>query len=482
MRPARTWPALLVATLVVFLIGWWLVPRPGAFPHASESAIVAFAAKATPTRPDYLGLTGYFVEGFLTYASAEFATADYPGYRSSHGALSDRIEGFSRMAPLMAAWLNAESASSMRLPSGRVVDIAGLLSSALTAGTDPASPEYWGELQDLDHRIVEASDVALALWLSRHQVWDRLPRPTRERITAWLNRVNRVEAFDNNWQLFGAIVNAVLKALGEPYDDGELRRHVLRVKSFYRGDGWFTDGPNGPFDYYNAWGFHYHLSWLHRIDPSLEPDFIPSALTEFGKRLVYLITPYGFPIMGRSICYRVGVSAPVIFAARMAPGVVSPRLARRALDATWTFFLGHGAARNGRITQGYCGDDPRILDGYSGPASCLWSLRSLVAAYTFPADSEFWTAPPEPLPVEVGDYELVWNTPGFRVTGTQATANVRLTRLAPPPNPEPVVRPYTLFARAEELLRGGIRRPGNGEAKYRRAYYDARPPFCACRN
>src|SRR5262249_47660424 len=148
MRSFRAWSALLAGTLVVLLVVWWFVPHPGAFPRSSESVIVTFGAKTTPTRRDYLDLTGYFVEGFLTYASAEFATADYPGYPSWHGALPDRIEGFSRVAPLMAAWLSAESTDSMRLPSGRLVDIAGLLSSALTTGTDPASPHYWGEFQD----------------------------------------------------------------------------------------------------------------------------------------------------------------------------------------------------------------------------------------------------------------------------------------------------------------------------------------------
>ena len=36
---------------------------------------------------------------------------------------------------------------------------------------------------------------------------------------------------------------------------------------FYLGDGWFTDGPDGPVDYYNAWGFYYHIGWIHRMNP-----------------------------------------------------------------------------------------------------------------------------------------------------------------------------------------------------------------------
>ena len=66
------------------------------------------------------------------------------------------------------------------------------------------------------------------------------------------------------------------------------------------------------------------------------------------------------------------------------------------------------------------------------------------------------------------------------MSGTHATADVRLTRLVAPPNADPALQPYTLLAKAQDLLRGGSRRPDNYEARYRRAHYDTRPPFCGC--
>src|SRR5207248_770688 len=81
----------------------------------------------------------------------------------------------------------------------------------------------------------------------------------------------------------------------------------------------------------------------------------------------------------RSACYRMAAPVPLLLeqfdAVHGQPGE-----ARRALDATWEYFLQHNGAKDGNITQGYCGSDARVLDNYSGPASCLWGMRSLIAA------------------------------------------------------------------------------------------------------
>src|SRR5690606_41711400 len=87
------------------------------------------------------------------------------------------------------------------------------------------------------------------------------------------------------------------------------------------------------------------------------------------------------PIVGRSRSYRLVRPAPLVAAAVVAPGRIPPGEAMRALDATWSRFVPRGAVVEGRITQGICADDPALLDGYSGPGSCLWSLRSLLVAY-----------------------------------------------------------------------------------------------------
>ena len=134
----------------------------------------------------------------------------------------------------------------MTLPSGHKVDVANILETGVLAGTDPKHEDYWGDITDRDQRIAEAADVALALWLSRAIVWEKLDVGQRQQIVDWLLQVNGKTMADNNWHLFVAQVNVALQALGAQHDAAAIDQHLARTLEFYRGDGWFTDGPKGP--------------------------------------------------------------------------------------------------------------------------------------------------------------------------------------------------------------------------------------------
>ncbi len=463
---------------------WWLYNQPylaaNDFPRQSEAVIADFAATQAPTREDYRQLVGYFVDGFLTYAAPRFTGAHYPGLPSGYAERVQDMEAFTRIAPLLAVWLKWSDGETMTLPSGRVVNIAEILKSGVLVGTDAASDAYWGDIQDRDQRLAEAADVALALWISREKLWDKLAVAQRGQIARWLNQVNGKQIADNNWHLFSAQVNVALQALGAPYDQQAIETHLARVRTFYRDDGWFADGVDGPVDFYNAWGFQYQMGWIQRMNPELLDDLLDESLPLFSADLLHLLGPHGFPIMGRSVCYRLAVTSPLIFASQSHPDVVAPPQARRALDLTWRYFLSHGAARDGRITQGYCGDDPAMLDNYSGAGSCLWSLRSLIAALDLPDHSPFWREPAAPLPVELGDFERSIAGGTLRARGDKATGNVTLITTNALPDEATRIQPFTFKARLKSYLLGGGRRPHNEEAKYRRAEYSSNEPFCGC--
>jgi hypothetical protein len=477
--------------LIVVLAGalaagayWYVYRAPysaaSRFPSASESAVSRFAAKPNPARSDYLTLAGYLIEGFLTYSRPSHALADYPGLPAGGARKADQFEGFSRIAPLLGVWLEHAASPKLTLPSGREVDVAQILESAVLAGTDPKHADYWGDITDRDQRIAEAADVALALWLSRATVWDRLDAEKRRQVAAWLLQVNGKQIADNNWHLFTAQVNVALQALGAEFDAAAIDRHLARTLEFYGGNGWFTDGPDGPVDYYNAWGFYYHIGWIHRMNAGLLRDTVDKALPVFAADLVHLLGPNGMPVFGRSVCYRMAVSAPLVFASSLHPDALPPAQARRALDLTWGFFLEHGALRDGRITQGYCGDDAAILDNYSGPASCLWSVRSLIAALDVPQDAAFWSEPAAPLPVEVADFSRSIANGKWLVRGDAATGDVTLVNPAPLPEAKTQLESFGFTDRVLSVVRGGPRRPPNEDAKYGRASYGSRQPFCGC--
>jgi hypothetical protein len=476
---------VLLAGVLATAGGLWYVYRApfaaaARFPSASESAVASFAAKPSPSRADYESLVGYVVEGFLTYATPSRALAKYPGLPAGGARKAEEFEGFSRIAPLLGVWLEHAANAPLKLPSGREADAAQILRSAVLAGTDRNHADYWGDITDRDQRIAEAADIALALWLSRAAVWDRLEDSQRRQITEWLLQVNGKKIADNNWHLFVVQVNVALQALGAEADAAAIERHLARTLQFYRGDGWFSDGPEGPVDYYNAWGFYYHIGWIHRMNAGLLQKTVDDALPLFATDLLHLLGPNGMPVFGRSVCYRMAVSAPLIFASTLHPDTVAPAQARRALDLTWDFFLEHGALREGRVTQGYCSDDAAVLDNYSGPASCLWSLRSLVAALDLPRDAAFWSQPAAPLPVEQGDFERRIAGGRWLARGDLSSKDVTIVNPTPMAEARTRMDRFGVIDRILSIVRGVPRRPSNEGAKYGRASYRSVEPFCGC--
>jgi hypothetical protein len=449
------------------------------FPTAAEKLLADFRKNDSPSQQAYANLFRYFMTGFMTYRSRCGAHADYAGLGSYNGPAMDRLEGFSRIAPLAAAWLHGHRDTNIQLADGQPLDLVAILKAGLLAGTDPTSREYWGRIKHWSQAIVEAADIALVLWLTRAQLWDTLGRDERKRIGDWLIQVNGKRIPDNNWHLFPVQVNAVLAALGAPHDAVEMEQHYQRVKSFYRDQGWFRDGEaedTPGFDYYDAWSFHYHLQWLRRIAPELDGPFIDQTFREFVATYKYFISPTGFPMLGRSTCYRMAAPVPLVLAQQSHADVVSPGEARRALDVVWQYFIAHGALSRGNVTQGYFGHDPRLLEPYSGPASCLWSLRSLVAAFTLPDEHIFWRARPEPLPVEKGDYRIAIKSTGWDIVGDRASGVVTIeTRHTT----NPALEPVSLTDRLLDPFSRQPRRPNNIPAKYNRARYVSTSPYNA---
>lgn len=447
------------------------------FPNEAEGWLEPFReARGHPQPEDYAGLVRYFAQAWVTYRSQGGAAADFPGYPSWSGVDCDRLEGFSRMMPLFGAWVQGGRSAQLRLVDGQV-DVTAEFRRGLLTGTDPEHAEYWGPMSGTSNqRIVEAADVALALWLFREAVWETLEAEQRGQVLHWLAEAEEQEGLDNNWQLFFVLIDRVLAALGEPARIPSARRRYERVKTFYGGHGWFRDGPQGQVDYYNAWGFHYALAWIDRIDPVWDHEFITTARKRFLEDFVHLVTPEGFPVLGRSVIYRLAVASPLILGCEDPGAPVSCGQARRALDASWGHYIRQGAVRAGQLTQGYYREDVRLLDPYSGPASPLWSLRSLVAALAYPDAHEFWQSAPEPLPVERGDFQVRLVDPCWEVRGQQATGEVVVEVLDNDAGACPTLPP---LSRRERWQRAGGKapRPRAGEAAYGRRHYSNRQPF-----
>ncbi|SDB58171.1 hypothetical protein SAMN05660653_02938 [Desulfonatronum thiosulfatophilum] len=379
--------------------------------------------------------------------------------------------------PCFGAWCASGRNPEIILAEGTRLSLPEEFKRGLLSGTDPRASTYWGDMPGKSNqRIVEAADIALALWLFRDSVWEGLTIHQRKAVVDWLSLVDGRPGLDNNWHLFFVLIDRVLTALGYPARIRGVRERFERVKDFHLGDGWFRDGPSGHVDYYNAWGFHYALTWINRIDPQWDSAFTQNTQQKFLKTYRYLIGPHGLPILGRSVHYRIAASAPLVAGAERNPETVSPGEARHALDVTWRYFLARGALRKGVVTQGYHGTDPRIFDPYAGPSSSLWSLRSLVMAFYYPPNHLFWSEPAQPLPVEQNDFELHIDGPGWKVTGERATGTITIEVLGNPLGALPLA-PFSRMDALKNLAFGQPPRPNNLQARYGRRFYRSDRPF-----
>lgn len=434
----------------------------------------AFKRKTSSEPPfvRYQALFDYFTYGFIKYRSPNGALVYYPGALSSKGRKINALEGFARYFPLAASWISGGNNNNVILDNKKI-DLVALLHEGIVAGTNTKNKEYWGNIKNRDQRIVEAADIALGLWISRDYIWKTFSSIEKKQIAIWLNQAMDKEFENNNWNLFPIIIHKSLESLGfnnKVNDKRIAEAYINYKKQFYLGEGWFNDPPNG-IDYYNAWAIHYSLFWLDQIDPQFDPVFIRNTHKEFLEFYRYLFSENGFPIMGRSSCYRMAAPAPLVTGALIIPNEVSPGLAFRALDLTWSFFIKENSLQKGTVTQGYLEPDMSLLDSYSGAGSCQWSLRSLIVAFYVDNYITLWNSPEAKLPIEIDDFSVVNKSIGWRINGDNSTQTIELEILNNQEKNHPELIRYGLTNKIKEFIAHRPIRPNNHNALYNRHLY-----------
>ena len=398
--------------------GWNRFVHASTQEGAAEFAVKReFLSQSSSDEQRYDALFRYFLSGAIRFTDVPGSRIQYPGEPSVNGYAATGLEGFDRTGVLFAAWIASGRDPIIVDPArGESVDLVAYLRRGILAGTDRNSSGYWGKIRSRDQRIVEAADVARIIWITRAQIWQQLDRTQQAQVAAWLQQVDGLKTPQNIWLLFPVTVDLVLRALGVAGADPATNPNYQQFKRNYLGNGWFADPPMG-VDFYNTWGTSYELFWITSIDPQFDRDFIRSSLAQSADLTAHLIATDGIPMMGRSLCYRTAVPVPLLAENLLDDRQVDPGLARHALDVVWRHFVAHGALQDGALTQGYYRTDLRFVDYYSGPGSCHWGLRSLVLAFLHAPGSDFWRAQPQLLPVELGDYRLVYERLGWIVSG-----------------------------------------------------------------
>jgi hypothetical protein len=344
----------------------------------------------------------------------------------------DAIESFARIASAWGAWLRNPANPAIIKFQDHEINLETLLRQALLDGTNLSNPyTYWGDIGHLDQRIVESADIAVAIWMSRERVFNKMTKAEQEQIIAWLAQVDDKGTYTDNWILFTAMAQAVRHHLGFPSPIDDLNNRLMQIGEFYRGDGWYVDGPTNEFELYNAWMFGWHyLLWTY-IDGDRRPDHRQQVLERgrsFIEGFLHFFGANGsYPAWGRSIVYRFAALAPFAVGHFLKIAPDDPGLLRRVSSGCIRYFYDHGLFDpDGHfVRQGYHGDFPPAGEAYISPGSPYWCCHGLFAL-TFDRDDPFWTATESPLPVERDDFDLVLPAPGFLLSGRRHTGQVLL--------------------------------------------------------
>lgn len=286
--------------------------------------------------------------------------------------------GFAEAAPFFEAW-----------------------QQGLIHGTDPAHPEYWGEIEDIDQRMVEMAVMGMGLCFARTWFFDTLSPAARKNVHAWLSQINHHAMPENNWRFFRVLVNIGFQLTGQAYDQERLAQDLSLIEDHYEGDGWYYDTPDQR-DYYTAWGFHYYGLLYAVAMGDRDPEralrfrerarlFAPSFAAWFaadGEALPY----------GRSLGYRFAQAG--FFAAMAFAGETTQALPWGAVKGLVLRNLRKWLGRpifdpRGILTIGYGYPNLHMAEGYNASGSAYWGMKAF-AMLALPEAHPFWQAAEQP--------------------------------------------------------------------------------------
>ncbi|MGI8636343.1 MAG: DUF2264 domain-containing protein, partial [Segetibacter sp.] len=202
--------------------------------------------------------------------------------------------------------------------------------NGIIKGTDPADPDFWDDPLPNDQ---VGAVLAMAMYIEPSRWWDPLTEKQKTNLLNYFKKQVYVSTYDNNHYYFHMIPLALLEHNGYDANRPHLTKMFERLMGWYRGDGWFIDGNNRGFDYYNLWGFQLFNEVLYKFDPVWRKQFgerIKETTVKFLETYPYLFGRDGGPIpWGRSLSYRFAGNAAIAWAVINGISTLPPGEARR---------------------------------------------------------------------------------------------------------------------------------------------------------
>ncbi|KAH8893634.1 hypothetical protein GQ53DRAFT_684108 [Thozetella sp. PMI_491] len=394
--------------------------------------LLGFSDNPLVTRNDVVRASKALIAPLLPHFSPARARVRVPVSIGTHfDETAAQLEGFARPLFVVGALLHAGEP---------INDLLRPWVDGFSAGTDPDHPEYWGDIQDKDQRMVEAEMVAFGLLAAPREVlWDQFDERTKFNVAQWLRRLRGRDIHTSNWLWFRVMSSiALIKVCGVDHEElrAQMDTDLKQLDAMYLQDGWSSDGiwPDGDAvfatevalfeetgkrnqrfwsrqaDYYSG-SFAIQFSQLlyvkfaSDLDPARAAKYRQQA-RDFGSQFWRYFDYEGAAIpYGRSLTYRFACAG---FFAALAlaevDGLPAPLSAPGALKGHLLRHLRWWAQRSsdifrpdGTINIGWRYPNMFLSEDYNSPQSVYWALKSFVVV-ALAADKGFWTERETPYP------------------------------------------------------------------------------------
>ncbi|MBQ7571179.1 MAG: DUF2264 domain-containing protein [Bacteroidaceae bacterium] len=328
------------------------------------------------------------------------------------------MECFGRLMAGIAPWLTLPDDDT---PEGlKRKQLREWALQAYKNAVDPESSDYLGWTSG-GQTLVDAAYVVESLFRGYSALWEPLDSLTKARYIKELQGLRRYDPPYTNWLLFVGMEESFLMYAGGGYDAFRIKMAMSKAEEWYIGDGLYSDGPSFAFDYYNAYviqpmyteclqmisarqGNNTYLIRSHGDNRNGATNRLKEVVKRMQKYSVILerfISPEGtFPVVGRSIPYRLAVLQPLAQLAWMKqlPEELHNGQVRAGITAVMKrMFEGKGASnftKDGYLTIGFVGSHPNVADWYTNNGS-LYMTSLAFMPLGLPADDPFWTDAPE---------------------------------------------------------------------------------------
>lgn len=311
------------------------------------------------------------------------------------------LEALGRVMVGISPWLELGADES---PEGRLrAEYIDLSVKAITNAVDPESPDFLNFCVG-SQPLVDAAFLAHGLLRAPTQVFAKLSDKAKSDLKTALESSRAIKAYESNWLLFSAMVEAALLEFYGEWDRGPVDYALGRfLDEWYVGDGMYGDGPDFHFDYYNSFVIQpmmveiMEIMKKHGIDGAEQYDDVVKRYSRYAAIQERLISPEGtYPVAGRSLAYRFGAFHALSDVALrgLLPENVSPAQVRCALSAVIDNQINAPGTFDdeGWLTVGFCGHQLHIGEGYISTGSLYLCTEGLVAL-GLPESDPFWSDP-----------------------------------------------------------------------------------------